>query len=263
MTKKFGKPKKHSKLNYLLHAVGTVDLSIKISFIIALLSILNYECKIITLVWVNDFTKGINTVLVQIFYAYITGYIFYFIIQYSREHKKKTAIFFTLSNNGYFINQYSRGIIEMLCKLEYGENETTIKEADFKNLCGKFNIHSTIVKAWYTQSCNLKEFVLLSCKTIETNSREILQFSDVIDIEWIERIDIINTLLKQIQQLIELNDKTSSLNLVSHQIWQLYFEIEGLQKINSAYNNKFYSNHIAKYRLKYPLRPTWEFHYKA
>jgi hypothetical protein len=178
-------------IKFIVYVIRRIRPIFWVIFIIVLAGILNYEWKLIPLLWVNKYTVGMNTVLVQILYSYITGFIFYFFVELLPQNKKRVVILRLVNNNSIEILRKARTILIEVCHangVETNGDQHTIKREDFSRYCHAINIHSTQVKVWYYPQSSFKDFVLKSCEDIINFSNGMLTHADVFDENWILRL---------------------------------------------------------------------------
>src|SRR6266487_1148749 len=176
------------KLSYkyksLWYSFKRIDSFIKWILLISIGILLNFECRILTLPTRLSFLIGANKVLVQILYAFLTGFIFYFIIDFLHQEKKRVSIFRMLSNCEYYLKKLSSDLIAQVCVSNRITSDQEITFNEFSKLCSKINIHTAGCKSWYFGRNTYYLYINKYCRELKRNVDEIIIFYDLLNEEW-------------------------------------------------------------------------------
>jgi hypothetical protein len=237
------------RLRLFFSIIKSIPTSSKIIFLVVFLLLLNHECQVIILFQRNKFIKGVNTVFIQILYAYLTGSIFYFFVELLPKGKKQVSIFRLLNNNMASIYLLTTSLVNEVCVANDPPKEGyKMQEEEFKKKAEAINIHHTHVDTWFYPNFTFKEFVLKICFDIKEYIAQILIHSDFFDDEWLDFITRIQDTIKHIEFHLDLNGGKSTLGIDAIYIWALYGEVDRLNTLFNRYFSKYYSAH----RLKNP-----------
>lgn len=80
--------------------------------------------------------------------AFVTGFIFYFIIDFIHNEQKRVSIFRHLNNCVYHVRELSRNLITQICVTMEMTEDTDVDLKQFDQLCDKIKIHHTISHIW-------------------------------------------------------------------------------------------------------------------
>lgn len=221
----------------------------KILFIIALLGILNYESQFIPLIWDNKFTQAINKISVEILYGYITGFIFYFLIELIQRSKKRAALFRLINNNQFNISKLTELLILSLQKVET-YNTTKIYFKDFLEFCKKRESTDEIW-TWWRGKIVTAEFVIHTCREINSLTNSITTHADILDEKWINCLSNIADETYKIERKLQ-QKQNCNMSLVAGFIWSLYSETRKLSELT----NKFHKENF-KANLIYNIPGTY------
>jgi len=224
-----------------IHAFKRINLFLKITFVLSLIILFNYEARLITLIWVNRFTTAFSTVSIQIISSYVTGFIFYFFIEIIRQDKKRIFLFRSFNNHVSTIYKRTQSLLTKICTASnQAEMGTLVSKPEFYKYCDNLKIHTTPVKVWFYPESNFKDFVLRICEDVKTNTDDLLNYLDFLDDNWIKHLSNINNDIYFIKANLDLNGEQSTLDLVVPHIWNLYFETKKLNILVDKYFLEYY-----------------------
>ena len=236
------------KYRSLLFAIKRLYGPIKYGLVISLAILINYECRLWNLP--NGFENliGLNHVIIQILYAFVTGFIFYFIIDHLSMEKKRVSILRLLNNCVHQIHEISSNIIEETCKVSGQIKETQkVTFQKFCSLCDHVSIHNAKFTIWYIGRLSCKDSVLKSIALIKRNVDEIIIFYDLLDEEWTASLSSILDNIKRIELHLDLNGSISTLNMVASPIWNNFIEANNLIRLRNDYDKKYYQQNKNKF----------------
>lgn len=173
---------KRFKNSYIIHACKQIDISLATFFFISIVCLINYECVIIKNPWHNNFAIGLNKIMIQIFYAYITGFIFYFVIELLPREKIKVAIMRLVCNNAFQINSRLTTLISEISKVSNKKVGDIVTYEEFVIYCHAIKIYSTPVKVYfYSTEILFKDFVASVCNEVKQNVEGLTSYTDMLD----------------------------------------------------------------------------------
>jgi hypothetical protein len=226
-----------SKFSMLGHAIKQIDKTLGLIFMIAIICLVNYECLIIKNPWPDSALTGLNKIIVQVFYAYITGLIFYFIIELFPREKKKVAVLKLICNNASYIDARVSTLLAEICKHSGRKENDVVTWEEFKIYCDSIQIHTTEVKVWHYPQLSYKDFVLQICNEVNQNIEGLITFSELLDENWINKLVNLTDNIRHILNYLDVNESQSKLDLVAYNIWDLNLD----SKILIDLLNEFYS----------------------
>ncbi|MBL7724671.1 MAG: hypothetical protein JNK27_11005 [Chitinophagaceae bacterium] len=237
---------KNSKLNFFYHSFKQVKPFYWFVFLFAIICLLNYECYIFTRTIENKFTRGINHVVVQIIYAYVTGVIFYYFIELYPKSRKKISTFTITNNSTFRINQKATQLISAVCDTVLKKGETCrVSHSEFNKACDNILITQNKV-ILNGQSITFHDFVVDCCDKISKNIDALMNYSDFFDHNWINHLSRANNLVHQLECGLTVAGPNSKLGLSSVNIWPLYFEAKKLLELSNEYSKDYRTIHTVQ-----------------
>jgi hypothetical protein len=229
------------KLKYLIHTVRELDRWLIVSFVVAILCLLNYETSFITRFWDNRFTKGLNVVIVQMLYAYVTGFVFYLLIELIPNHKKVIALSRFINNNISDTNRYTKSLLNQICLTDPALPEGhRINLKEIGHRCAKINIYTTRVSTWFYHENSFRNYVLWTCDKIRASIDQINGYSYLLNDDWTIRLSHIQDSIHNVEDLLEVNGNKSTLGIVSVHLWALYGEVQRLNELSNEYYKRYH-----------------------
>jgi hypothetical protein len=211
-------------------------------FVVSILSLLNYECKWLTVSANNGFLTGLNRVICQILYAYITGSVFYFFIEMIAKQKKTVALFRLANNNVFLIERSINTLINEICLKSGVSKGQGIDFNRFIEYCNSIDTLTPIKTIFYPPS-NLKEFIRMVCDDIRRWSDQMIQQVELLDEKWTRSLFNMSDCLTKLENRLKWNIRLETLNLVGGDIWMLYAEIANLRSIVMKFTDKTFRQH--------------------
>jgi len=233
-----------TQIRWISATIRDIPFILTIFFLFAIICLLNYECKFITLSMETDFTTGINKVAVEILYAFVTGFIFYFFIELLPTQKKKIALFRLINNNTGHIYDRTIHLLDAICHANNSPGKGYKMYMDeFINRAEKINIHTSDVKVWFYPKSSFKEFTLKTCEEIKNNVSQLIDYSVFLDEKWLNHISHIQDAIRHIQDHLDLNGKRSTMGIAGHDVWVLYGEVKKLFELSNTFHKNYYQSH--------------------
>ena len=232
-----------NKFNSIIHSFSRLDKLTKYVFFIIIVYLFVYE-SILTQMPAPNTTfykigKGCS-VFIQIMYAWITGFIFYFINDHIKSDNKRISLSrITNNNNIYRLNLLTNDLLKEVCRVTLTNDNTIINHKIFSSKCDLINIYNTNFSTWYFGNISCNEFIHKYCIESRKLINDILTFNQLLDDEWINPLTAILNNINNIEMLLEINKKESKLDLVSYHIWNTYINVNNLCKLNSNFWTDF------------------------
>lgn len=236
----------------IIHTWRMMEIKLKLAVFISIIILLNYECYwwTVALTSISPFLTGLNKVVVQIIYAFFTGFVFYFFIELMQQNKKKIAVLRLIQNNIFTINHRIEGLLNIIGNLHYGKGSSyTLTYKDFTAFCNENNLHNTTVKAWYYSVSSLYDFVLHTIEEIERNNEYISPFYELFNHEWITNLVAISDNVRQMKNYVDTNGQNSTLSLCAYHIWDMY--VHSLRLVSLS--NDYWKGYNKIYRQQNPV----------
>ena len=222
----------------LLAGLKQIRIGVWLSILIAVLGALNYEGKFIKLTIDTKFTRSINAILNQILLTYITGCIFYFLIEILYKVKKKIAVYSAIQNNVFLIIERTEFLINEIGKANTKEKKLYLNDDMFREHCDKINIDKQMVSVWFYPTYTFRQFLIRSCEEIKVAADEILSFSELFDEKWAYSLSKISGL--SVKTIKWLDVRFSKPTIESYFLWGLYAEVERLKVLSKKYDQDYF-----------------------
>jgi hypothetical protein len=226
-----------SQAAFLYDTFAKLEFIFKFLFWASLILLINYECKIVILFWENKITRGLSSVGIAILNAYVTGFIFYFLIELTKRNKKRSAVFRFVLNKEFEIYERVNFLLEEIIRANKSDPGKYQVDFDkFTKMCSSINIFTKLVRVWiYPQTLTFREFVLRICEDINSNTNDILVHVELFDEQWLKSLSHISDDISNVKSNLELNGIKSTLSLVYGDVWNLYAESQNLHKLANKY----------------------------
>lgn len=216
-----------------------------------LVVLVNYECYIITIPKTYYFLSGLNKILVQLIYAFLTGFIFYFIIDRLPLEKKRASVNRLLHNSVYQIVTLTKHLLNEICTASGTITEgRQIRCDEFLSVCEGVSFQAANFRTYYHGPVSAKDFVRYYCDQMTLNLDQIVAYFDILDDDWTYVTSGIIDNVNQIQFHLNIRFKNPSFNAISLFVWNTYglsrdlFELDKSlsgTKQNRVYNRDKYS----------------------
>ena len=228
------------RLKLFLITLRQIRIGVWISLFVAILGAINYEGRYITL-WVDTkFTRSSNAIINQILLTYITGCIFYFLIELLYKTKKKIAVSTSVGNNVFLIYERIKHLLNEIGKTnEEDKIDFDLNFDKCRQCCDKINIDTKKVNVWYYPEYTFRQFVIRSCEEIKIAAEEMLSFSELFDEKWVYSLSKISGLSTKITKGLDI--RFSKPTIESYYVWGLYAEIGRLKELQNKYDKDYFS----------------------
>lgn len=233
------------KNKFFLFAFKRIDPKIRWSFIGSVIFLLVYECLLTTTSTSNEILLLLGkagNVLIQILYAFITGFIFYFLIEFMNEEKKRFSIVWLVSNKVSSIKYRTYGLMDQICRAGKLKIESEVTRKEFRELCELVEIHNTKFKNMIDDEIVASEFIFRICEANNTDINSLLIFADLLDEKWISAMSNISNSIDHIFLYMNMLYKNSKLDFISSTLWHMYTEVTYLSNLAESFGKKYKSD---------------------
>lgn len=251
------------QIKFIWHALRQLKPIVWITFIGALFGVINYEGHIITISGENRILSAINSVINQILITYITGCIFYFLVELIHRNKKKIAAHTSIHNNVHLIRERTEYLLNEISKQTIKKTDSPrLKEEDFFRCCNNLDVDKININVWFLPKCTLREFILKNCEDIKQATEEILVFSDLLDEKWLYSTSKIGGLATRISDMLDIRFATP--HPEGYFIWGLWAESSRLNELSREYSKKYVriEHELNKQNPFFPPGLTFEVQFK-
>lgn len=210
--------------------VKQITLVVWVSLFIAIGGAINYEGEIFTIGNSNKLITGLNAVIFQIFIAYLTGFILYFLFELLAKTKKRIATSSSIGNNVLLIKERVEYLLNEIGKKKKNDGKEFELTADtFRDCCESIKVDIEIVKVWYYPDYTFRQFVLKSCEEIKVAANEILSFSDALSEKWAYTLSMISGLSDKVAKSLDI--RFAEVRVEFYHLWGLYAQTDRMMEL--------------------------------
>jgi xanthosine utilization system XapX-like protein len=235
-------------LKDLIFAWRRTNAAIKIAFISAIIILIIYELILLQIPAPNKIIYNlgrVGIVFIQILYAFVTGCIFYFVIEISQRESRRAALFFILKGKVHSLRTLLSGFVQEVCK-----NDISLKdweEINFERFCAIFEegmVNSKNISSTRLGSLSYQDYYLKMIEIIKQDILILLSFSELLNNKWIKSFGKMFFIISGSEIYIAGNKHYGATNIILPvNVWMLYEQSEVLGELVDKFE-KLYKEEI-------------------